>query len=95
MKQLKTKNKNTQFESQLQQVYNVFKEGPMTMKEADVLSGVMRESICRHVNTLLKQGRIAIIRRRKCTVTGFNSVNEYTTDPNLFPKSNHQLNLEL
>tara|TARA_R110002096_G_scaffold425755_2_gene634711 strand:- start:2804 stop:3115 length:312 start_codon:yes stop_codon:yes gene_type:complete len=78
----------TKFRVQLLTVYNAFMVRPMTMKEADVYTGVMRESICRHVDTLLEQGRIAIVRKRKCTVTGYPYVNEYTANPYLFPKSN-------
>ena len=79
---------DTKFKVQLLKVYKAFMVRPMTMKEADVHTGVMRENICRYVDTLLEQGRIAIIRKRKCTVTGYPYVNEYTANPNLFPKSN-------
>ncbi len=80
--------KDKQFKAQLTKVYKAFADKPMTMKEADVYTGVMRENICRYVDTLLEQGRIAIIRKRKCSVTGYPYVNEYTTNPNLFPQSN-------
>ncbi|TRO65492.1 hypothetical protein [Christiangramia sabulilitoris] len=73
---------------QLRLIYLAFKEQPMTMKEADVYTGVMRENICRYVNTLLKEERLAILKKRRCSITGYPSVNEYTADPELFPKSN-------
>ena len=76
------------FKIQLKKVYEAFLEKPRTMKEADACTGIMRENICRHVSTLLEQGKIAVIRRRKCGVTGFPYVNEYTSDETLFPKSN-------
>jgi hypothetical protein len=78
-------------EDQRNTVFNAFKE-PMTMKEADVQTGVMRENICRYVAELQSQGRIAVTMRRKCKITGYPNVKEYTTDENLFPASN-QLNL--
>ncbi len=78
---------NEKFKAQLVKVYKAFTEKPMTMKEADVYTGVMRESICRYVNTLLKEGRLAILRKRKCTITGYPYVNEYTGNPDLFPQS--------
>ena len=84
----KRQGQDTIFKVQLLKVYNAFKVKPMTMKEADVFTGVMRENICRYVDTLLEQGRIAVIRKRKCRVTGYPYVNEYTADPELFPKSN-------
>ncbi len=80
--------KDNNFTAQLKKVYQAFKEKPMTMKEADVYTGVMRENICRYVDTLLEQERIAIVKKRKCKITGYPYVNEYTGDPNLFPKSN-------
>ena len=80
------------YNNQLQKVYQILKEEPLTMKETDVKSGIMRESICRYISTLLKQGRIAITRKRKCTITGYPSVNEYTSNPDLFPMDN-QLHL--
>jgi hypothetical protein len=84
--------KSKHFTAQLQKVYQALKESPMTMKEADVYTGVMRENICRYIDILFDQNRIAVIRQRKCKITGYPYVNEYTTDPDLFPQSN-QLNL--
>lgn len=83
-----SESKDSKFKAQLKKVYQAFKEKPMTMKEADVYTGVMRENICRYVDMLIEQDRIAIRKKRKCSVTGFNNVNEYTGDPSLFPKSN-------
>jgi hypothetical protein len=77
-----------QFKAQLQRVYRALLDKPMTMKEVDAYTGVMRENICRYTSTLLEQNKIAIIRKRKCAITGFNRVNEYTANPDLFPKSN-------
>lgn len=79
--------KDNKFKAQLKKVYQAFKEKPMTMKEADVYTGIMRENICRYVDMLLDQERIAIRRKRKCKITGYPYVNEYTCDPALFPKS--------
>ena len=84
----KRQGQDTKFKAQLVKVHNAFMVKPMTMKEADIFTGVMRERICRHVDTLLEQGRIAIVRKRKCTVTGYPYVNEYTANPYLFPKTN-------
>ena len=83
----KRQEQDTKFKAQLVKVYNALMYKPMTMKEADVYTGVMRENICRYVDTLLDQGRIAILRKRKCTITGYPYVNEYTANPNLFPKT--------
>jgi hypothetical protein len=80
--------RDSKFQAQLKKVYSAFQEHPMTMKEVDVYTGVMRENICRYVDTLLDQGRIAVRRKRRCTITGYPLVNEYTADPSLFPMSN-------
>ena len=78
---------DTKFTIQLLKIYNALKVKPMTMKELDIYTGIMRENVCRHIDILLQQGRIAVIRKRRCTVTGYPYVNEYTGDPDLFPQS--------
>lgn len=88
----KRQSKDTQFKAQLRRVYDALSEKPMTMKEADVYTGVMRENICRYVSELMESGLIAIRKKRRCSVTGHSNVNEYTGNPDLFPNSN-QLNL--
>lgn len=83
----KGQDKVNDFKIQLQKVYEAFMAKSMTMLEAEYYCGVMRSNICYHIHTLLKQNRIALIRRRKCSITGF-VAGEYTADPNLFPLSN-------
>ena len=80
--------KDKQFIAQLQRVYKALQDKPMTMKEIDVYAGVMRDNICRYINTLYEQNKIAILRKRKCTITGYWYVNEYTANSNLFPQPN-------
>ena len=81
-------NKDKQFKVQLRRVLDALCEKPMTMKEVDVYTGVMRENICRHISELMELGLIAIIRKRRCSVTGYPYVNEYTGNSDLFPRSN-------
>jgi len=69
---------------QMEKVFQAFFEEPMTMKEADRATGIMRESICRYVGTLRKQNRIAVIKKRYCSVTKHLAA-ELTTDPYLMP----------
>ena len=73
---------------QLKSIYNAFYEYPKTMKEVDAETNIMRENICRHVSTLRNENRISLVGYRKCKVTGFNKVGIYSTNPELFPKSN-------
>ena len=84
--------KGNRFTTERKKVLEALKLKPMTMKEVFVETGVMRENICRYVFTLLEIGKIEITQKRKCTITGHSSVNEYTANPDLFPKTN-QLNL--
>tara|TARA_R110001632_G_scaffold17761_1_gene55927 strand:+ start:1086 stop:1394 length:309 start_codon:yes stop_codon:yes gene_type:complete len=81
-------NKDRYFKAQLRRVLEALKEKPMTMKEVDVCTGIMRENICRYVSDLMESGMIAVRKRRRCSITGFPLVNEYTGNPDLFPKSN-------
>lgn len=76
--------KDTKFIDQLNKVYNVFFEQPSTMKEVDIICGVMRENICRYVRTLRKAGKIYLINKRTCKVTK-HTAGEYTTNPKLIP----------
>lgn len=75
-------------ENQIKVIYNAFFEYPKTMKEVDAETNVMRENICRYVSELRKENRIALVGYRKCKVTGNQKVGIYTTNPDLFPKSN-------
>jgi hypothetical protein len=58
---------------QLKKVFNAFYEYPKTMKE---------------VSTLRNANQISLVGYRKCRITGHNKVGTYTTNPQLFPKSN-------
>ena len=73
---------------QLKSIFTAFFEYPKTMKEVDAETHIMRENICRHVSTLKKENRIMFVSYRKCKLTGHNKVGTYTTNPELFPKSN-------
>jgi hypothetical protein len=73
---------------QLKSVFNAFYEYPKTMKEVNIETNIMRENICRYVSTLRNANQISLVGYRKCTITGHNKVGAYTTNPELFPKSN-------
>ncbi|MBE7686269.1 hypothetical protein F7647_09385 [Tenacibaculum piscium] len=83
----KRQSKDTE-NNQLTKVYDALKVKPMTMLEVDVFTGVMRSNICRYISSLREQNKVMIIRKRKCTISKYLYVNEYTTNPSLFPKSN-------
>lgn len=75
-------------ENQLKIIYNAFFEYAKTMKEVDAETNVMRENICRYVSELRNENRIVLVGYRKCKITGNSKVGIYTTNPDLFPKSN-------
>ena len=58
-----------EFQSQFNIVCNAFYLEPQTMKEVDVLTGIMRENICRDVHYLRKQGKIFVVGKRVCKRT--------------------------
>jgi hypothetical protein len=70
---------------QLKAVFQSFFDSPKTMKEADADSGIMRENITRYVRTFRQNKSIVVLRKRYCNVTK-HLANEYTTNPDLFPK---------
>ena len=70
---------------QLSKVFQSFFDSPKTMKECDIDSGIMRENITRYVRTFRQSKSIVVIRKRYCKVTQ-HLANEYSTNPDLFPK---------
>ena len=58
-----------EFQNQFDIVCNAFFNEPQTMKEVDVLTGIMRENICRYVQFLRKQKSIFVVKKRKCNIT--------------------------
>jgi len=61
--------KDNNFTDQLNIVFQAFQKTPMTMKEADAYTGIMRENICWYVRTLLMEERIVFLRKRRCWIT--------------------------
>ncbi len=80
--------RDRQFKAQLRQVLDALRVKPMTMKELDIYTGIMRESVCWRISELMELGLIVLLRKRRCSVTGYPNVNEYTGDPDLFPRPN-------
>lgn len=79
---------NTQAKNQFKAVFNAFFESPKTMLEVDTETNIERANICRYVRTLRNENRISLFAYRRCTITGHPKVGAYTTNPELFPKSN-------
>lgn len=75
-----SQNRNQQFAI----VYEAFYDEPRTMKEVDVITGIMRENICRYCATLRQRERIYPVGERKCSITGHTAI-LWTTNPLLIP----------
>jgi hypothetical protein len=84
---------DSQILDQFKRVFDAFFEEPRTMKEADKITGIMRENICWYCRTLRKQNSLYPIRKRLCTVTKHRAT-EFTTDPAKVP-TNPQLKFSL
>lgn len=70
--------------NQLAMVYEAFYDEPRTMKEVDVITGIMRENICRHCSTLRQLDKIYPVGEKLCSVTGHLAI-IWTTNPELIP----------
>ena len=89
----KRQGQDTKFKAQLVKVLEAFKVKPSTMLEVAKRTDIMRSNVCWHVESLKEQNHIAFIQKRKCSITGYPYVNEYTGNPDLFPTKSNQLNL--
>lgn len=86
-------NKDKHFKDQMKALFQCLHDRPMTMKEADIATGIMRENICWYCRTFRIQGKLFEVEKRICKVTRHRAT-VYTTNPELVPPSN-QLPLEL
>lgn len=83
----KRQNKDKHFRTQLQKVFKAFYNHPQTMLMADNETGVRRASICWYVAALKKADLICEIKKSKCEISNY-TAGYYTTNPDLFVKSN-------
>jgi predicted transcriptional regulator len=86
-------NEGNQFQRQIQRVYNLLKTTSATRKEISVLLDIDRANICWHVDNLKDNFRLWIVRKRKCSITGY-TAEELTCNPELKPED-HQLKMLL
>ena len=80
------------FEAQMKRVFTAFSKQPKTMLMVEIETGIMRPNICRYVSKWKKQDCIGIVRLCTCPISKRGGVQQLTTNPELFAKSN-QLNL--
>ena len=80
----KGRGKSTNFQAQMERVFNALYLQPKTMLMVSTETGILRANICRYIAEWKKENRISIVRKGICPVSkhraGF-----YTTNPELFP----------
>lgn len=85
--------KNREFRTQYQIVYQSFKECPKTMLDVSLETGILRANICRYVADMENKGVIQLLYKSEDEHTRF-TAGYYTTDKTLFrQEDNQQLNL--
>ena len=75
------------FKVQMKRVHEGFFNEPQSMKMLSVSIGVDRANICWYCREFKKNESIGVARKDYCTITK-QLVNFYTTNPELFSKSN-------
>jgi hypothetical protein len=85
--------KDNEFRSQYQTVYQSFKERPKTMLDVSLQTGILRANVCRYVADMEDKKLIQLLYKTEDEHTKF-TAGYYTTDKDLFRKENNQqLNL--
>lgn len=77
-----------EFQNQKVRVYEALKIEPMTMLEVANYTNVRRANICWYIDEMKESGLVAMTGLRKCTISGYPYVGEYTSNPDLFPEDN-------
>ena len=86
-------NKDNDFRTQYQIVYQSFHGTPKTMLQTSIETGILRANICRYIAEMLERDQIQVIHFGLCPLTKFRA-GFYSTDPALFSQSSdNQLNL--
>ena len=92
VKSFERSDKDTEY-NQLCKAQISFFERPITMMQAERLSGVRRESICRYKKAMKNENAIWIAYVGKCPITGHSKVQFLTTNPKYFEGLPQQLTL--
>lgn len=75
---------NNKRKTQMQQVYEAFKEKPQTMMQVSVSTRILRPNICRYVGKWEKRNLITVVKKAKCPITK-HEAKFYSTNPDLIP----------
>lgn len=81
----KMMNKDSKFIAQMKRVELYFQEFTASRWMASIETGVPLQNVCRYVEMLSKENKIAVIRFDKCRISG-EIVQFLSCNPELFPK---------
>ena len=84
---LNKQRKDKQIIDQFKKVFEGFFKEPQSMKMLSVKLNIDRANICWFCRKFRKNNQIGIVKKGICLITK-QRVNYYTTNPELFPKSN-------
>ena len=79
--------KDKQFKDQLKKVFEGFFREPQSMKMLSITLKIDRANICLFCRKFRKNNQLGIVKKGICLITR-RWVNYYSTNPELFPKSN-------
>ena len=71
--------------TQMEAVFEAFKERPQTMMQVSVSTRILRPNICRYVAKWEKRNLITVVKKENCPVTK-HEAKFYSTDPALIPE---------
>jgi hypothetical protein len=79
--------KDKEFKVQYKKVFEGFFKQPQSMKMLSIKLKIDRANICWYCREFRKNNQLGIVKKAICFITK-KRVNFYTTNPELFPKSN-------
>ena len=79
--------KDKELQAQMVRVYSVLFKEPKTMLMVSIETGILRANICRYIAKWRESKCIDVAKVDRCKITK-HEANYYTTNPQLFRKSN-------
>lgn len=80
--------------NQKRKVFQALYEKPLTMYECDKVTGVNRSNICWYFRDFREEGKLYLIRKRKCNISN-HIAGEYTTNIDLVPEDDERPPIQL
>lgn len=90
---LSNSNANVTNKNELQAFYDYLKQNKATCTQVAEVLNIRQKNCTRYKRTLERNNQLAVIRLVRCPITGYDKVQQLTTDENLFPNHPKQLQL--